>query len=219
MAVLLKTCGLTSLADARYCAGAGVDMLGFIFYEESPRAVTSTTVKEIAGWIHGPEIVGVFVDEATDVIESTASSAGLTMVQLHGDESPEQCAEISLPVIKAFRVQKDESPEALHTRIQPYLSVARYILLDTYVDGQPGGTGRTFDWSIATRLASEVPLLLSGGLNPGNVQQAVSTVRPLGVDLSSGIEMRPGVKDFDLIADVVDAFADVRETEPAFQNV
>jgi phosphoribosylanthranilate isomerase len=215
MAVLLKICGITSLPDARYCAGAGVDMLGFIFHAESPRAVDPASVREIAGWIHGPEIVGVFVDADLGHMQTVAEQASLTMLQLHGNEPPELCARLDLPVIKAFRVRPGETAQDIRERVDPYRDAVRYILLDAFVEGVAGGTGETFDWDIARELSSAYPLLLSGGLNASNVEEAVATVRPQGIDLSSGVELRPGNKDFDLVADLIDAFANVQDIEPA----
>jgi phosphoribosylanthranilate isomerase len=212
MSVLLKICGITSLADARYCAGAMVDMLGFVFHPVSPRNVEATTVREIAGWIHGPEIVGVFVDRSADEISTTVEDASLTMVQLHGDESPEDCAAVAVPVIKAFRVRSGESAESLRDRIKPYRDVVQYVLLDAHSDSAAGGTGRVIDWDVAAAIARDFPVLLSGGIAPSNIVQAVQTVRPLGIDLSSGVESRPGNKDFDLVADLMDAFESVRNT-------
>lgn len=212
MSVLLKICGITSLADARYCAGAMVDMLGFVFHPPSPRNVDSATVREIAGWIHGPEIVGVFVDRSADEIDQTIGEASLTMVQLHGEESPDDCAAISVPVIKAFRVEDGESAERLRERIRPYEDVVRYVLLDAYSDAAAGGTGRVIDWQVAARIARDVPVILSGGITPSNVVEAVRSVGPQGIDLSSGVESRPGSKDFDLVADLMEAFEPVRNT-------
>jgi phosphoribosylanthranilate isomerase len=219
MSVLLKICGLTSLADARYCAGAMVDMLGFVFHASSPRGVEAATVREIAGWIHGPEIVGVFVDAPDETINETVRDASLTMVQLHGQESPEVCAAVEAPVIKAFRVGGEDTAATLRERIAPYRDIVRFILLDTYSAEAAGGTGHTFDWSIAREIAGEYPLILSGGIDASNIARAVTDVRPVAIDLSSGVESAPGDKDFDRVADVVRAFTTVRDTEPAFAHV
>lgn len=216
MPIEVKICGLTSLADARYCAGAGADYLGFVFHEASPRNVVPAVVKEIAEWLHGPEIVGVFVDRSPDDVNAIAAEAGLTMAQLHGDESPEACEEIDLPVIKAFRVRESDTATSLAERFDAYAGAVRAFLLDTYHPDQPGGTGTSFDWSIAAELASEYPIILSGGINAANVSKAVRSVLPLAVDLSSSVESAPGVKDFDLLSIFFDAFESLRRENPAY---
>lgn len=214
MSTKLKICGLTTLADARYCAGAGVDYLGFIFHPPSPRAVQPQLVRSIADWIHGPEIVGVFVDETPERVAGAAAEAGLTMVQLHGSETPEDCGRIELPIIKAFRVSAEDDASAVRERMFPYEDVVDFFLLDTYHPAAAGGTGQVFDWDVAARLAGDFPLFLSGGIDAANVRQAVEQVRPLAVDLSSGVESSPGVKDFDRLAELLDVFDQLRAAEP-----
>ncbi|MFW5972805.1 MAG: phosphoribosylanthranilate isomerase [Bacteroidota bacterium] len=216
MSIRIKICGLTSLADARYCAGAGADYLGFVFYESSPRSVSSDVVREIASWVHGPEIVGVFVDERPDVINRIAEEAQLTMVQLHGDESVETCRAIERPVIKAFRVRERDTADSLSGQMARYSDDVTHFLLDTFRSDQPGGTGRTFDWTVAAELARVFPVILSGGLNRHNVRTAIESVRPAGVDVSSGVESSPGVKDFDRLGEFFDAFNEARSIEPAY---
>ena len=218
MSIEVKVCGLTSLADARYCAGAGADYLGFVFHEESPRHVTPPAVKEIAEWLHGPEIVGVFVDRPADHVNEIAREAGLTMVQLHGNETPATCREIDLPIIKALRVRKDDTAAALAEQMDAYDGLVRLFLLDTYHPDQHGGTGESFDWKIAAELSSQYPIMLSGGIDAANVGEAVRTVRPLAVDLSSSVESAPGVKDFDLLSHFFDAFESLRRENPAYSS-
>lgn len=218
MSTKLKICGLTTLADARYCAGAGVDFLGFIFHPQSPRAVEPQVVRSIAEWIHGPEIVGVFVDQSPERVANAASEARLTMVQLHGSETPEDCAQLSLPIIKAFRVSPIDDASVLRERMLPFDSVVDYFLLDTYHAAAAGGTGEVFDWRIAAELAREFPLFLSGGIDASNVREAVDRVRPLAIDLSSGVESRPGSKDFDLVGQFLEVFDEVRGVDPVFSS-
>lgn len=218
MPIQLKICGLTSLADARFCAGAGVDYLGFVFHRESARFIEPARVREIADWLHGPELVGVFVDEAPDNVNRVAEEAGLTVVQLHGDEPPDTCDLIERPIIKAIRVADDDTAASVRSRMEPYRSVARYFLLDTFRPDVAGGTGRAFNWSIAAELAAEFPLFLSGGLTSTNIEEAAKVVRPTGVDLSSGVESAPGVKDFDLLGAFFDRFAALRDARPAFPS-
>lgn len=121
------------------------------------------------------------------------------MIQLHGSESPWECSQIIVPVIKALGVDSEATIESLSQEIETYLPYVEYILLDTKVDGKSGGTGKTFDWSIARELAKKYPIILSGGLNPENVPDAILEVNPAGIDLSSGLEERPGKKDLDKI--------------------
>ncbi len=196
----LKICGITTLEDARYCAGAGADFLGFIQYELSPRYIDPPRAREIIEWVQGPETVGVFVNESTDSVNRIAGEAGFSMVQLHGAETPDQCARIERPVIKAFRVVHDASPEQLRMLMEPYRDVVQYFLLDTFHTSLWGGTGESFNWRLARYLAEDFPVLLAGGIDAGNLTTAVETMRPLGIDVSSSLESSPGVKDLDKLA-------------------
>ena len=199
MSLKIKICGITNLEDARFCAGAGADFLGFIQYPRSPRYVAPEAAKEIIAWVYGPEPVGVFVNETADTVNRTAAAAGFALAQLHGDEPPEVCARIERPVIKAFRTPPETTVDQLRARMEPYRTHAAYFLLDTHHPTLWGGTGETFDWQHARALAADFPIFLAGGLNPDNVAEAVQQVRPLGVDLSSGLEAYPGKKDFDKV--------------------
>ena len=199
----IKICGITNLADARYAAGAGADYLGFILYEESPRAVQPDFAKEILGWIHGPKTVGVFVNASPETVNTVAAEVGFDLVQLHGTESPEECARISCPVIKVLHVTEGTTTDHLRRQAEPYREVADHILLDSRTPDAWGGTGTTFDWSVCQDLG--IPVFLAGGLRPGNVAEAVRTARPFCVDVSSGVEDAPGRKDFELIDAFVEA--------------
>ena len=194
----VKICGITSPEDARIAAEAGADFLGFVFYSSSPRCVTL----ERACWIieavrrasFAVRFVGVFVDEEPGTVWQIASRCGLDYAQLHGAEPPETVItlmERGLGVIKAFRVRDGASL----AEIERYQATA--YLLDAYVPGQPGGTGRKFDWTLAARAKEHGPVILAGGLTPDNVAEAVRTVHPWGVDVSSGVEAEPGRKDPD----------------------
>lgn len=190
----VKICGITNLADARVAAEAGADFLGFIFYPKSPRYVTPAQVAEIVAGLDrdGLQFVGVFVDEPQDAVVQVVARCGLDVAQLHGQEPPEAVGALAaqgVPVIKAFRVRDGLSRRAL-ARYRPTA-----YLLDTYVPGRAGGTGRTFDWSLATVAQRCGPVVLAGGLHPGNVAEAVRTVAPWAVDVSSGVEVAPGRKD------------------------
>lgn len=192
--IRVKICGITNVDDALLAAEFGADALGFIF-AESPRRVTPTIASEVIKKLP-PFIskVGVFVDEDKEVVSEIAFACGLDTLQFHGREAPAYCArfrEKGAKVIKAVRVKNKESLEHL----------SRYsvdaFLLDTHVEGMPGGTGLTFDWELALQAREYGPIILSGGLNPENVAEAIRTVRPVAVDVSSGVEKRTGKKDSD----------------------
>lgn len=198
----VKICGITSLEDARFVSGALAHYMGFNFYEESPRHVTPAKAGAMINWLHGPECVGVFVNQPLDDVNMIGRQTGIDLVQLHGDEPPSYCSLIDKPVIKAVHVKHGDTASDLNKRIKPYLDHIEYLLFDTKVEGKWGGTGHTFDWSILDEVAQDVPYFLAGGLNPGNIREACKQVQPYAVDVSSGLESKPGVKDFDK----VDAF-------------
>jgi phosphoribosylanthranilate isomerase len=190
----IKFCGITSLDDANRAAAAGAWAIGLIFWEHSPRRCDEAAAAEIAAALkRRVELVGVFVNPTLEQLAMTADSVGLTMLQLHGQEGPAFCAEAArrtgCKVIKAARVSSRAAIQALsafHTE---------YHLLDSYVPGLPGGTGETFAWDLARSHRARVPLILSGGLSSENVAEAILAVRPFAVDVASGVELRPGVKD------------------------
>jgi phosphoribosylanthranilate isomerase len=190
----IKFCGVTTLADAQRAAQAGAWAVGLIFWPHSPRRCSLEAAGEIAAALRRRlEVVGVFVNPTLDHVAQTADAVGLTMLQLHGDEGPAFCAEAArrtgCKVIKAARVRSGADIQALapfHTD---------YHLLDSYVADVPGGTGETFSWEIARAHRGPVPVILSGGLRPGNVSEAIATVRPFAVDVASGVESSPGRKD------------------------
>jgi phosphoribosylanthranilate isomerase len=189
--VQVKICGITSLEDAHTAVDSGADALGFVFYPPSPRYVTSEQAEQIIRTLP-PYVttVGLFVDVTSEVINETVARCGLDRVQLHGREPPAFCRRIGRPVIKAIRVKNAESLKPL-----PDYQVAAY-LLDAYVEGAlPGGTGAPFPWELAVQAKPYGPVILAGGLTPENVETAITQVRPYGVDVSSGVERAPGVKD------------------------
>ena len=206
----IKFCGITRLDDAELAVGAGAWAIGLIFWPRSPRRCELDAAAEIAAAVkRRAEVVGVFVNATLDHVAQTADGVGLTMIQLHGEEGPAYCSEAArrtgCKVIKAARVRSGADVQALapfHTD---------YHLLDSYTAGVPGGTGETFSWEIARSHRGRIPVILSGGLNPDNVADAIAAVRPYAVDVASGIELRPGRKDPEKLA----AFAAaVRATVP-----
>lgn len=190
----VKFCGITTLADARRAAAVGAWAIGFNFWPASPRRCQRDMAAAIAALLRRQvELVGVFVNATLDEVARTADTVGLTMLQLHGDEGPAYCAEAArrtgCKVIKAARVRTRADIQAL----EPFHT--DYHLLDSYVPGMPGGTGRTFSWEIARAHRGSVPVILSGGLTPDNVGEAIEVVRPFAVDVASGVELEPGRKD------------------------
>ena len=209
----VKICGITTLEDARFVSGALADYIGFIFYEKSPRYVDPAKAGAIINWLEGPEKVGVFVNQPLDDVNSIARQTGLDFVQLHGNESVEYCELVDKAIIKAFHIDDNTSPEELHQAVTPYVEVADYFLFDTKVSGKWGGTGKSFDWSVLSEIAEIKPFFLSGGLNPENVGDAIKTIQPYAVDLSSGLEESPGLKDFDKVERFFDEMRDIWEEQ------
>lgn len=208
----LKICGLTTLADARYCAAAGADYLGFIQYDQSPRYLTPKAAGQIIEWIYGAQAVGVFVNAPTDDINQAVDEAGFALAQLHGEETPWECAQVQVPVIKAFRVRPETDLDTLRTQMAAYAPHVEAFMLDAYHPAAYGGTGHGFDWSMAQSLAAEFPLFLAGGLGTHNIVDAIATVHPFGVDLSSSLEHAPGHKDVDKLGAFFDTFNALRDT-------
>lgn len=190
--VRVKICGIRDAPTAQAAVAAGADALGFVF-APGARQVEKETVRSICDALP-PFVsrVGVFVDASGRLVEETAAYCGLDTVQLHGEESPEYCRSFRCRVIKAFRVRDAASLE----RINGYRCAA--VLLDAWSPDRPGGTGRCFDWEIAAKLRPALPVILSGGLNPENVREAVDKTRPYAVDVSSGVETG-GKKDIEKI--------------------
>ena len=194
----IKICGITNSEDARAAIQAGADALGFNFYEPSPRYLTPETCADIVSKM--PPFVspiGIFVNESVERVNAIASSCELSAVQLHGDESPEYCEKVDGKIIKAIRVRDDSWQQDM----EEYPVAA--VLLDTYTPDKYGGTGTTFDWNLIGTSASRI--ILSGGLDPQNVSPAVQSIRPFGVDTSSGVERQPGLKDHEKIRQFVTA--------------
>ncbi|HTT29031.1 MAG TPA: phosphoribosylanthranilate isomerase [Solirubrobacteraceae bacterium] len=190
----IKFCGITRLDDAELAIANGAWAIGLIFWPSSRRRAELDAAAEIAAAVkRRAEVVGVFVNAPLDEVAQTADAVGLTMLQFHGEEGPAYCAEAArrtgAKVIKAARVRSGADVQALasfHTD---------YHLLDSYTAGVPGGTGETFSWEIARAHRGRTPVLLSGGLTPDNVADAIAAVHPYAVDVASGVELSPGLKD------------------------
>ena len=191
MSTRVKICGITNLADALAAIAAGADALGLNFYEGSPRYISLKTAAEISKQL--PPFVmraGVFVNADEDLVTRAIGECGLSLLQFHGDEPPECCAQFGLMSMKAFRIRDEKSLEEL-----PKFQTDAY-LLDAYSSDARGGTGEKFNWDLAIEAQKfGKPIFLAGGLTPENVADAVRKVRPFGVDVASGVESAPGKKD------------------------
>ena len=196
----VKFCGLRHKDDIADAVALGVDALGFVFYEPSSRCVApedaATLTRSVPAFLTR---VGLFVNENAETIKRIFEIARLNLIQYHGEESPEFCDSVGLPYIKAFRVQQDMD---IRGAIDRYPNASGF-LLDAYVKGQPGGTGERFDWGLIPR--SYAPIILAGGLTPDNAKDAIEQVAPWALDVSGGIESKPGRKDPDKMARFMDA--------------
>ncbi|MBW2610069.1 MAG: phosphoribosylanthranilate isomerase [Deltaproteobacteria bacterium] len=197
--VKVKVCGITELQDASVAVELGADVLGFIF-APSPRRISPDEAREIISAL--PPFVktmGCFVNEEPATIREIIYYCGLDLIQLHGDESPDFCQEFMPYATRALRM-KDET--TLRT-IEQYQGKVRGLVLDTYTKRKVGGTGKTFDWELAVKVKDMgIPVILAGGLNPSNIERAISTVRPYAVDVNSGVEERPGKKSHTLLKEL-----------------
>jgi phosphoribosylanthranilate isomerase len=191
----VKICGITNLEDAIAACGAGADALGFVFYKGSPRYISPLEAGEIIRSLP-PFLtpVGVFVDDAADVVRESAVISGVRVLQFHGSESPDYCRSFGMPYVKAFRVRDMESLSGL----ERYADASAY-LLDAFSESEFGGTGMTFNWDAAVYAKRFGRIILAGGLTPENVAKAVSTVMPYAVDVSSGVEAAKGRKDHEAV--------------------
>jgi phosphoribosylanthranilate isomerase len=197
----VKICGITEGEDALAAVKLGADALGFIF-ASSPRQVSMQKARRIINAIPPfVKTVGVFVNEGAKTIREHINYCGLDLVQLHGDESPEFCRELMPYTIKAFRLKDDSGLQLC----EDYQANVRALLLDTYTKDKVGGTGKTFDWQLAVKIKEAgIPVILSGGLGPSNVTEAIQVVRPYAVDVNSGVEERPGKKSYVLMKELME---------------
>lgn len=200
----VKICGVQRLTDAVAAAEAGADFVGLVFVPNRRRRVTHHEAQVIVSGLRTsggmiPKVVGLFADQLLDEVIGAVSTCGLELVQLCGNESLDYCRRVPVPVIKVLHVPDaagcDQDPIRLAESVQQYRNAGHLVTLDRQVDGLQGGTGQTFDWSIAAKVSQRgASFLLAGGLTPDNVAQAVALVRPWGVDVSSGAETN-GAKD------------------------
>lgn len=196
MSVRVKICGLTRVEDVQYAVNAGADALGFVFYAPSPRAVTAVQVMELIKYIPPyVVIVGLFVDANLSEIQKVIEQIPIDVLQFHGNESAETCQNIAKSVGRRWykAIQMREDLDVLAEMNKYREAGASAILLDAYHPSLKGGTGETFDWHKFPK--SDIPLILAGGLNPDNIEEAIKNTTPYAVDVSGGVEKEKGIKD------------------------
>ena len=187
----IKICGITACEDARSAVNCGADAIGLVFYANSPRAVTASQAADIVAAVPPfVSVVALFVDEPVDSIWRILEQVPIDLIQFHGAESPAFCEQFHRPWVKALRVRQDMDIPALCEQYRG----ARGVLLDSWQQGVPGGTGKTFDWALANAKLP-LPIVLAGGLDENNVARAIAQLRPQAVDVSGGVERSPGRKD------------------------
>ena len=201
MRTRIKICGFTRPDDARQATALGVDAIGLVFYPPSPRAVdiarAQTIIEALPPFVSS---VGLFVDQSVKKVQTVLEQVPLDMLQFHGDESPQYCAQFGRPWLKAIRMRDGVD---LAYEAERYRGAAG-LLLDAYRPGTPGGTGKTFAWSRVPQ-SLDMPLVLAGGLTPDNVAEAIAAAHPFAVDLSGGVEAEKGIKDAAKMAALVAA--------------
>jgi phosphoribosylanthranilate isomerase len=199
MRTRVKICGITRCEDAQLVVDAGVDAIGLVFYEKSPRFVSIEFAAEISQIIPAfVSRVALFKDAKQQMIESVLEQVEIDLIQFHGSETADYCEQFNRPYIKAIGMKGAEHDVSfLLANVEKYQS-AKALLLDGHAPGEAGGTGESFDW--ASIAAVDKPIVLAGGLTPDNVQQAIDLVHPFAVDVSSGVESSPGIKDKDKVA-------------------
>ena len=196
--LFVKICGVTNADDALCAAESGADAIGFNFYPSSKRFIAPEKAREVVEGLDPAVMrVGVFVNPERDEVEAVVSEVGLDALQLSGNETPDDVSRYRMKVFKAIHVLSVDSLREMKT-----FEVDAF-LLDTYRDGDFGGTGETFDWDVARKAKQFGKVILAGGLKPENVAAAVRLVRPYGVDVSSGVELRPGIKDHKKIREFI----------------
>jgi phosphoribosylanthranilate isomerase len=194
----IKICGITRADDVLDAVRCGADALGLVFYENSPRHVTVQQAVQLVDMVFPfVTVVGLFVNASAETVREVMQAVPLDVLQFHGEETPEYCAQFGRPYLKAIRVKEGVDL----VQCAAAFSGAQGLVLDAYVEGTPGGTGSSFDWALIPR-DLPLPVILSGGLNTGNIAAAIRQVRPYAVDVSSGVEASKGIKD----AAKIDAF-------------
>jgi phosphoribosylanthranilate isomerase len=192
----IKICGITRVEDALAAANSGADALGLVFYEKSPRHVSLAQAAQLAAAIPPfVTLVGLFVNASAETVRAVLRVVPLDVLQFHGEEEPDFCAQFGRPYLKAIRVKAGVDLVQCASRY----ARAQGLLLDAYVEGTHGGTGEAFDWALIPR-DLPLPVILSGGLHAGNVGAGIAQVRPWAVDVSSGVEAAKGIKDAAKIA-------------------
>jgi phosphoribosylanthranilate isomerase len=187
----IKICGITRAEDALAAAHNGADAIGLVFYERSPRHVSIMQARQLAGALPPfVTVVGLFVNAEASFVREVLANVPLDLLQFHGDETPEYCGQFDRPYLKAVRVKAGED---LLQCASDFRS-AKGLLLDAHVEGIPGGTGTSFDWTLIPKQLP-LPVILSGGLDAVNVASAIKQVQPYAVDVSSGVEASKGIKD------------------------
>ncbi|MFT6287009.1 MAG: phosphoribosylanthranilate isomerase [Alcanivorax sp.] len=197
----IKICGITRPEDAQVAAAQGADAIGLVFYVNSPRAVDIGQASEIASVVPPfMSTVALFVNEPAETIERILSAVSIDVIQFHGDESADFCEQFQRPYLKAIRVRPDLDLAAVAARY----GAASAILLDSWQQGVPGGTGKKFDWQLADTIR-HMPVVLAGGLTEENVGEAIARLAPAAVDVSGGVEESPGIKDESRISNFIRA--------------
>jgi phosphoribosylanthranilate isomerase len=195
MRTRVKICGITRQQDADFAAESGADAIGLVFYPPSPRAISfaqaNTITANLAPFVSK---VALFVDPEADLVSRCLDELSVDILQFHGDESPDFCQQFEVPYLKAVRMRDDINLQ----QVAEDYSTASALLLDTYQPGLPGGTGKTFDWSMIQRINK--PIILAGGLHASNVMQAIHQVQPYAVDVSGGVESDKGIKSHEKIS-------------------
>lgn len=203
MSTRIKICGITSRDDAIAVADAGADAIGLVFYDKSPRVVDLKLASDIVDVVSPfVTVVGLFVNASVEAVNNVLGSVPLHMLQFHGDEDLAYCQQFQRPFLKAIRVKPDDTAVSVEASISQY-GGASGILLDTYSKTAAGGTGEAFNWESVPR-DSSAAIVLAGGLQEGNIAAAITATRPDAVDVSSGVEMEPGIKDIDKVKRFID---------------
>lgn len=193
MSIDVKICGMTNVDDVVAAIEYGADYIGFVLYDKSPRGITPELLRKIMDGIDFDiKAIGVFVNESRDYVEKVMDDCGLYAAQLHGCEAPDDFVDFGKRMWRALSLEKDTD-----CKVELGKWAAERFVIDAAVSGMYGGTGILADWGKAAEVAFEYPVMLAGGLTPANVAEAIAVVRPLGVDVSSGLELEPGYKDYD----------------------